>query len=222
MPQQISGTVGPSATNAPDGLDSLPFRQGRTGEQIVSALHGKYYEQAARGNVYFITTVAAGLAIPITSTTSPILVLWNPSGSGKNAVLLRYGAAYVSGTSIATAIGLMYVTNAGNTVATGAVFTAFNAATPFNGVLGSGNPSAMRSSAAGTNTLTTASTNWAITLAGESALIATTAMNPYSVVYDFDGAIIVPPGVAVFPAGTAATGALLSQTLMWEEVPILS
>ena len=172
------------------------------------------------GNVFGISTVVAGLAIPISTTTSPIMALWNPAGSGKNAVLLRYTYGYVSGTTVAGAIGFTYQVNAGNTVATGAVYTAFNAATPFNALLGGGNVSAMRSSAAATNTLTAASTNTFLYIGGESALISSTAMNGYTFVYDFEGSIIVPPGVTIYPVGTAASGALIAQSLWWIEVPV--
>jgi hypothetical protein len=129
---------------------------------------------------------------------------------------------YVSGTSVATSIGLGWVANAGSAVATAAPFSAFAqdvlGTNLFNGLVGYSGPNAVRSSSQGTNTLTAAAT-WAFTLAGESALIATTAMNPYVVDYDFDGSIILPPNNALVLLATAATAALLSSTLSWIEVP---
>lgn len=213
-------STNPATVSATDGnvYDTLV---GKQTEAIVTELHGKYYTSAYRGNVFSISTVAAGLAVPISNTTAPTVALWNPAGSGKNAVLIKYTAAYASGTSVATAIGLGVSFNAGNTVATGAVFTAFNNSALntnlFNGILGGGNNTVMRASANGTNTLTAAGT-WLMTMLGESALVATTAMNPYIATYDFDGTLIVPPGTAVYVLGTAASGALLTQTLVWEEV----
>ena len=195
---------------------------GKAGQQIVSDLHGKFYEQASRGNLWYLTTVVAGLAVPISTTTAPTVMLWNPAGSGKNAVLGRFNAAYVSGTSVATSIGLAYAANVGNVTATAAPITAFVQSAVgtnlFNGLFGSGYTSVMRSSAAGTNTVTAGT--WFKTLAGESALIATTAMNPYVVDYDFQGECIIPPNVAIWVVGAAASGALLSQTLSWVEVPV--
>ena len=67
--------------------------------------------------------------------------------------------------------------------------------------------------------LTAASTNSPLWFAGESALIATTAMNPYTIVYDFEGTMIVPPGVTVYLVGSAASGALIAQSLWWLEIP---
>ena len=204
------------AGSTPDAL------AGVLGEQLVSDLHGKYYEHASRGNLWYVSTVVAGLAVPISTTTAPTVMLWNPSGSGKNAVLGRFNAAYVSGTSAATSIGLAEAEDVGANTATAAPITAFNQSAVgtnlFNGLLGYGGTSAMRSSANGTNTVTAGT--WFKTLAGESALIATTAMNPYVIDYDFQGELILPPGVAIWVVGAAATGALLAQTLSWVEVPV--
>ena len=214
--------VGPLA-NYQDGAtpDQLA---GKSGELVVTDLHGKWYEHAVRGNVYYVSTVAAGLAIPISTTTAPVVMLWNPKGSGKNAELVRYSAAYVSSTSTATSIGLGGTTVAGSETATAAAITAFNQSVfgtnLFSAIFGGPNNSVMKSSANGTNTVT-ASTVWLATMAGESALIATTAMNPYSVNYDFEGTFILAPGTAVWVQGAAASGALLAQTLLWAEVPVL-
>ena len=43
---------------------------GKSGELVVTDLHGKWYEHAVRGNVYYVSTVVAGLAIPISTTTA--------------------------------------------------------------------------------------------------------------------------------------------------------
>jgi hypothetical protein len=74
----------------------------------------------------------------------------------------------------------------------------------------------------GTLTATTIAATWFQTLGvTESALIATTAMNPQLVQYDFHGALIVPPNNAVFVTGSAASGALVSQTMIFAELPIV-
>lgn len=191
----------------------------------ILQVHGKYWKQANNGYVFFVSTIAAGLAVPISNSTSltPTVALWNPASSGRNCALIRYTAAYVSGTSVATPIALGYVASAGDAISTAGPFSAFNQSVLgtnlFNGQLGSGNVTKMRSSANGTNTLTAAPV-YLMTMFGESALVATTAMNPYGVSYEFDGSVIVPPGVAVTLLATAATSALLAQTLWWEEIPL--
>jgi hypothetical protein len=219
--------------SAPSNV-SLPDNQlvtqlgGKAGEGIVTELHGKYYTQTYRGNCFILSTVGAGLVIPIITTTSPTLVLWNPIGSGKNAVLLRMVLANTnSGTNAAGAIFLLADFNAGSAIASGSCFSAFAQAALgtnlFNANLGGGNVSVMKSSATATNTLTTASTS-VIATVGMSGVTtvagAVAAQSAPAIVYDFDGSVIVPPGVAVHLAAGAATVSLFTQTLMWEEVPV--
>ena len=217
------GRVGPLSNyqdnSTPDAL------LGKAGETITSDLHGKWYQQAVRGNVYYMSTVAAGLAVPIETTTAPLVMLWNPAGSGKNAELIRFSAAQVSGTSVGTPVGLQGIINAGaSTAGTSAISVfarnVFNTNT-YNAVLGGPNNSVMNSSSQGTNTIT-AVTRWLHTMFGTSAMVSTSQTNnPVVVNYDFDGTLILAPGTAVFVAATAASVALFAQTLVWAEVPIL-
>lgn len=212
MPVLLHVGPGPAFDNS-----DVYQRAGNEGQALQSRLHGTHYEACKRGRVFLVSTVVAGLAIPISTTTAPTVLLWNPAGNTKNMVLIRAIFAYVSGTSVASAFGLQNILQAGSVAATGAPITVFAASTPTNGLVGSGISSSMKVSAAGTNTIT-AQTTWFHTMFGESALIATTAMNPYTAIHDFDGTVIVPPGVAVYPVGSAASGALISQTFIWEEV----
>ena len=79
----------PSATSYPDGA-TPPQLGGRQGDAIVSELHGKYYTQASRGNVFYASNAAAGEAFSIYSGTAYAgLLLWNPPGSGKNLSMIR-------------------------------------------------------------------------------------------------------------------------------------
>ena len=228
MPASQVQVGAPSNVSATDG-NLYNQLGGKSSEGIVAELHGKYYTQTYRGNCFMVTTVAAGLAHPIVSTTAPVVALWNPSGSGKNAVLLRYtSASTLNATCVQGSVFLMAQFNAGNTVATGAVYTAFNRSVLgtnlFNCNLGSGNVSVMNASANGTNTLTAASVlivavmgqNLPTTAAG--AVAAPTSIP--GIVYDFDGTVIVPPGVTVYVAASSASTALSTQSLSWEEVPI--
>ena len=210
----------PTAQSLPDTSSPVGLTLGKQGELIVNELGAKNYTQCLRGNIFSVSTVVAGLAIPISTTTAPTVALWNPAGSGKNAVLIRFNWAYVSGTSVGGAFGLQYQLNAGNTVATGAVYSAFANSTALNGIIGGGNTSVVRASAAGTNTLSAAGTNVVLWMNHENAVLAATAVNGAQMSYDFDGLVIVPPGVTVYVVGSAASGALLSQTLVWAELPI--
>ena len=227
MPATQIQVQAPSNVSATDG-NIYTQLGGKAAEGIVAELHGKYYTQNYRGNCFMVSTVGAGLAIPIISTTSPTLCLWNPLGSGKNAVLLRVSLANTNnGTVSAGAIFLLADFNAGNSIATGSCFTAFSQAALgtnlFNCNLGGGAISVMKSAATATVTLTAASTAVVATLGSSGVgtvvgLVA--AQSAPAIVYDFDGSLIVPPGVAVHLAAGAASGALFTQTLLWEEVPV--
>ena len=62
MATLIEGQVGPQT--AFDGMETPP-RLGKSAEQIVTELHGRYYEQVYRGNVFF--AAAQAVQSPITA-----------------------------------------------------------------------------------------------------------------------------------------------------------
>jgi hypothetical protein len=214
----------PTNISFSDG-DSANLILGKQAEQLVAPIHSELYTQTYRGYVYHASTTPLGLAIPIYTSQTPTLCLWNPIGSGKNASVLNIVFAYASGTAAYSAIGLMYVANAGSTIATGAVFSAFGTNnTIINGIVGGGNSSVMRVATAGTTTLTTApaAANWCYVL-GNINLEAQTGTAHATFVpgagSNPKGSILVPPGTAVWLAGTVATSALYAQTISWAETP---
>lgn len=192
---------------------------GKNAETITSDLHGKWYSQNYRGQVYHGSTPAAGVAVPISTTTAPVFTLWNPAGSGKNFELIKLDVGTVTlGTRVVSDFVLMQKTGCGSTIATGGVITAF-AATPnsvFSGIVGAASQSVASFSSAGTVTLATAATifknlPFSHDLASGGSLPVMT--------YDFDGTVIIPPGVAVHIASNgAATGSTYGITLSWAEV----
>lgn len=205
------------------GTDNVTYDQlgGKQGEAMVAQLHDKHYTSAYRGNVFIATTTPLGLAIPIYTSTTPTVMLWNPSGNTKNAVLIRFIGAYASGTTVGAAIGLSKVFNTGASIATANVISAFAATTPINALLNSGNTASVRVSTAGTNTITAGvAADFFYTMWQEYAALATSAITPTVTAHDFNGAVVVTPGTAVWPSGSVASGALISQTLIWEEVPV--
>ena len=181
---------------------------------------GKFYEAVARGRVFSVSTVVAGLAIPISTGTAPTVALWNPVHSGVVVNLVRYAIAYVSGTTVAGAVGFQFK-GASDTLGATELYSAFAASEISNARIGSGAVSKIYASAAGTNTLGAAVVAWMPTGLGIDAEIATTANPPVNVTYDFDGLLQLMPGFTAFPCASAASGALFSQILYWEEVPLL-
>ena len=198
---------------------------GQHGDVLASALHGKYAEHTLRGNHFYASTIVAGLAIPISTTTAPTVMLWNPGDSGVNCVLGRYSAGQVSGDAVAATIGLVAVStlvSAGSNIATGNLITAFaqnvlNTNT-FNAKLNNGNRPKVKSSTQGTNTITAGT--WVKALGqGWNSILATSVSSGNVFNYDFDGEVVLPPGTAVHVAASAASVALFAQTISWYEVP---
>lgn len=212
----------PTNISFSDGTD-VNLIAGKQADLLTSPLHSELYTQTYRGMIFHASITPLGLAIPIYTGTAPTLCLWNPTGSGKNASILNVSFAYASGTAAYTAIGLCYVANVGSTIATGAVFSAFGTGTPINGLVGGGGISVMKVAVAGTTTLTTAPTaaNWFYTL-GNINLEAATGVAHATFVSGSNpkGSVIVPPGTAIWLAGTLASVALYAQTISWAEIPI--
>jgi hypothetical protein len=74
---------------------------------MVSELHGRYYEQTYRGNVFSLCTQGTGV-----TTTAALATTWtglavaNPAGSGVNLVLLGFTCAQFAVGAAAT-VGIM-------------------------------------------------------------------------------------------------------------------
>lgn len=230
MPLPISGQVGPSALNAGDG-SNIEVRQGKTGEIVVQKLHGSFYEQNARGNVYSdgIATVVAITAATyniatLGATATPIAGLWNPSTSGVNAVLLAATLNTIKTALQNTGCGpFFWAASVGNTgITTGSV--------PLNRktLAKSGSVCKGMSNVAltgltnnlvvmGASALTGGSSSLAAFLETQAGM-ATWACASREL---FDGEWIVPPGgVVALLAGSAPVAVSATSMLVWEEVPI--
>src|SRR6266566_2381067 len=85
----LAGQVGPQV--AGDG--TLPnFRLGRSGEGVFQELHGRFYEQVLRGNVFSIgcqLTALSAATVLLTASAQPIVGVWNPTTSPVNLVPLQ-------------------------------------------------------------------------------------------------------------------------------------
>jgi len=64
-------------------------RGDKQGATSVSQLNGKYYEQGYRGNMFYAVNSAAQALSLSSTTTYTGLAVANPTGSGKNLVLLE-------------------------------------------------------------------------------------------------------------------------------------
>jgi hypothetical protein len=224
MPMIIGGAVGPQATNAGDG-SNVDVRQGKTGEMVVGQLHGRFYEQVARGAVFSIGSGATALSantITLTATSTPIVGVWNPSTSGTNLVILQ-GAAQVYINTLTTPVGsgpLVWASSVGNTaISTGSA--------PYNRKIMALSGSVAKGFAGGV-ALTGLTNNMVVfesadisntTIVTHGTVTAVTGQSSFGGVHYFDGGLIVPPGgVLALYNTTSTTTCSVASRLMWEEV----
>jgi hypothetical protein len=208
----IQGQVGPQVTtqSAAPGTQ-LSMRQGQLGEQIISNLHGPYYELNYRrqlfngGIVGQVTTV--GLA-----TTYTGLCLSNPVGSTYNVVVLKASYAFIVAFAAGSVIGLMTGYNSTTNV------THTTPVTPRSQFFGTGAAGvALLDSSA---TLPTAPTINTIFGSGFTGAITTTPHTGPTII-DIDGSIILPAGAyCAFYTSTASGAAGGAFSFTWAEIPV--
>lgn len=229
MPEvQVLGQVGEQSLG--DGANAA-FRQGRTAEQIVSELHGRFYEQNFRGRLFSAgmtmtsisnaTFTVGGIGV----TTTPVMGLWNPSTSPVNLVLLQ-ATLNVSQTALqATGPGgFVWAMSIGNTALT-------LGAAPLNRktLARSGSFAKDLSGVALTGITNAIAVQFGSALGGGSAIgaafLATQAgaqtVQAPANVENFDGSLIVPPGGVVALLTTlTAVGHSAAPGLLYEEVAV--
>jgi hypothetical protein len=112
-----------------DGTEQTA-RGERSGAVVVQELHGRFYEQTFRGGLFSagsgVTALSAN-TISLTSSTTPIVGVYNPSTSTVNLVILQI-AAQVYANTLTTPVGpgaLVLASSVGNTAVT-------TGAAPFN------------------------------------------------------------------------------------------
>ena len=185
-------------------------RAGHTGEVIVSQLHGRYYEQARRGNLFtsYVATVAT--SVPATATIGNMV--WNPPGSGVYLSMLKWTSQIVATSAACTGIVLAggYQTTTPTTV-TAATFTGrtlINKTTQVEGA-------AKAYSVATVITIPLV----VVVLHHNTAAIATTGEDV--IAGDLEGSIVVDEGgfVTMAALGGAAAASAHTSSLMWEEIP---
>jgi hypothetical protein len=201
----VQGLVGqPAATGT--GTNP-PLRQSQLGELIIDELHGRYYENTYRQNVFWGANTAATATSVALATTYTGLCLSNPAGNTKNLVLLKCAWAL----SVAPAA-----------IATIGIITGYVAA----GVVTHTTPLIAASSFIGTGPAATGKIDAAATIVGTPAWTQqlmsgfTAAALPSSplAVLDLEGSIILPPGAYACIGKLTATTGLGS--MIWEETPL--
>jgi hypothetical protein len=199
--------VGPQILS--DGA-TPPQRSGKMGDQIVSELHGRYYEQAYRKNIFVAQAIVTTPVIYTTAAGTGGPLLWNGSAN-INCVLLKVGWAQTVTTAVAGALGITGGT--GQTSAPTATTAIDGTRNTFLGGPAS-NATAYR---IGTPT-NPGNFLFPFAQIGTGATTVDVAQMTW---IDLEGSIIVPPNAwAAISASATLTSAVFQIGLMWEEVPI--
>lgn len=208
----IQGQVGALATSASLAAGTQTIaRFGNMGDQIVSELHGRYYEAAYRRTLFSATQTAVGTTVAgaVAGVTGTVCVS-NPINSPVNLVLNKVLAGLVAvGTAGFVALGTGY--NSGTNV------THTTPLTVKNNYIGVGAAGYGLADAAAT--MPTAPT-YSHIIGGIGTLAATSfGLQPVFLI-DLEGSVILPPGgYAVLLTSAIQTSALLG-SIQWEEIPL--
>ena len=227
----IQGSVGqPSTTSIPAGTTPT-IRQGQLGDVIVSELHGRFYEQVYRANLFSVgTTGVVALSantVSLTSTTTPILGIYNPATSTNNCVVLQASLqAFINTfTTPVSAGAFVWASSVGNTAVSTGV-TPFNRKTLASaGAQGRGFAGATALTGLTNNLVIFEGSDFvsptALTYGTIVAPTAGTSLTSFGGVQNFDGSIIVPPGGVLALLNTTSTTTMsYTGRLLWEEVPL--
>lgn len=228
MAVPIQGQVGPQVLQ--DGATAT-LRIGKSAEQIVQELHGRFYEQAFRNALYMggmtaLTSIsnATFTLATLGATCTPIVGIWNPGTSTVNLAILQA----ILGVTITA------LQNTGGGPYVWAVSTGNNALTlgnvPVNRktLAASGSQAKVFGGAALTgltNNLVVATASalgggaaHSVAVLDTQAGLSTTLQ---SFVENFDGSLLVPPGgVLALLGATTPVGHSALSGLLWEEVPL--
>jgi hypothetical protein len=205
------GKVGaPGATISDQTVANLRFSKLQA--LVNTDAHGRFYEAAIRGKLFYAQTAVTGVAPGTAIGTTAAFAFFMPKGAGVNAVIYQASMAYVSGTLGAGLISWCVNSNLSEAVPTGTAITAKNCF--IGGVAPTG-------TALTTATLATAPSP-VRNFCSLGASLATTAVQPWQIYDNVDGALVVPAGGSISLQGTAAGGSspLVVFSLLWEEVPI--
>jgi len=205
----IEGKVG--VIDVEDGTVN-PLVTTENGSLLVVQSTGKYAEAVRNGRVYTACNQAAVALTAAMATTYTGLVLFNPSTSGKDYVLLKFGYSFTIAAPTATVMGLMT-----GTVVTAATMDAASAITPRNAYVGTANGSA----AIVDNACTLNGTPVLERVFGQAGTLATTGTQLGSVTeVDIDGSLIIKPNSYVAVYSFAANTAAAICYFVWEEVDV--
>jgi len=208
----IQGQVGALATSAslPAGQQTIA-RFGNMGDQIVSELHGRYYEAAYRRTLFSSTTTVAGTTVAGNATgITGTIVLSNPVNSPVNLVVNKV----MAGLAAVGAAGFFALSTGYNNTTNVTHTTALTVKNNYIGVGATGY--GLVDTAA---TLPTAPT-YSHIIGGIGTLAASSIALQPAYTLDLEGSLILPPGAYALITTSAIQTSAVTGSIQWEEVPL--
>jgi len=205
------GTVfNPSLTRIADSTQTPPTL-GAQGEALNSDLHGKYFQAAFRGNLFWANRTA--LTIPvIASTLVSVFSLWNPPGSGIVAEIVDTEIGMVLPTTVVDVVGWYFSTP--QATAAGTFTTPGVSGTNYGSCRIGDNPT---NKAQFYSAYTHSGTPVRVDMIGTFG--ATTNANSSLPSKLYDGRLLVPAGIVISVAMSTAAGTTtgLDLSMRWSE-----
>jgi hypothetical protein len=200
------GTVGAPSSPSLGEQTSNAALQGKQGDLVVSELHSRGWTAAYRGRMFIASTAAAGVTIPVSSTTSPTFLLWNPPGSGVVAEILKINIGITNATTVVSPFLLGYASGV-------AVAPTLTTRVTINPALigGAGSPQVQL----WTSATITATTTF-LTIGSVSATSGAFA----NFNEDLQGAVGLTPGSLAHVCGTAAQSSASAISVIYAEWPL--
>lgn len=202
----MAGQAG--ASRAATGTQPV-FRTGFDREMIQSQLHGRDYQVAYDGKLFYAYSSLQTLSVVGTAITG--LILWN-STAANNLVIRKIHVQVPVTSASLTGIALATTTPGAQTTAP----TTTTAATKTGStLLGNGGGAGIAY-----NVATCLATLVVWPFAHNTAAIAVTGIDAVNI--DMEGAFVVPPFTAVHLAalGAASAASAVTSGITWEEVPV--
>jgi len=190
---------------------------------LVAELHGKYFTENYRGNIFYGSTSTSGVVIPIATTKAPVYTIWNPAGSGKLCVPIATLVSWDATTGVLGGLVWTATTAAGAQVGATSPIVTFSApAAPISANLGAGKTSQMKfANDASTVSITAAGSFYRATgITVSAATAGVLNFGWFTARDDWDGTGIVPPGNAIHLMGSTAVAVTAVITTCWAELPL--
>lgn len=208
-PEMIVGN--PAAVQNTDTQAAL-FMGGHNGDQLVSSVHGKRYASASRGSLFMGNASGkTGFEILAPGGTTSGFVLGNPAGSGVNLELhrMRVIPAGTAATVVIAGLGLEY-----GACPVSTVYQTTITQMPIAASANTANKARMW------DAVTIVANTWLCNL----PQFFSSTTNAVAVNYpdiEFDGDMVIPPGIAINLVSVTTQGSILFLIdYVWSEWPI--